>query len=129
MNEASISTHRTNDGGVVVGVRGELDVASAGNLRKAILNAVTTWRPPHMVVDLLYVTLLDSAGIGALVAGYHAMRAVGGTFTVSNPNALVQQQLRVTGLTDVLSGVPAPNTGPAPSASRYADPGATPGGW
>lgn len=91
-------------------------MASADRLRAAILKAVTAWRPPHMVVDLLYVTLLDSAGIGALVAGYNAMRAVGGRFTVANPNALVHQQLRVTGLVDVL------RAGPPPSSRPYADP-------
>ncbi len=98
---------------MVVGVRGELDMASAEHLRSALLEAVNAYRPPKLVVDLQYVTLVDSAGIGALVAGYHAIRAVGGVFIVSQPNALVHHQLRITGLADVL------NAGPPPASQSY----------
>jgi anti-anti-sigma factor len=113
--ETSISTHRTSDGGVIVGIRGELDIGSAERLRSVILHAVNASHPPWLVVDLLYTTLLDSAGIGALIAGYNAMRAIGGRFTVSSPNPLVYQQLRVTGLVDVLGA------GPQPPSQRYND--------
>jgi anti-sigma B factor antagonist len=109
VNAASISTRRTDDGSVIVGVRGELDMASADNLRAVLQSAASTYRPPKLIVDLQYVTLVDSAGIGALVAGYHAIRAVGGTFVVTNPNALVHHQLRITGLVEVLgAGPPTP---------------------
>ncbi len=100
---------------MVIGLRGELDIASAEGLRQALLHAVNTFRPPRLVVDLQYVTLVDSAGIGALVAGYHAIRAVGGRFALSQPSALVHHQLRITGLVDVL------NAGPPPAPQPYSD--------
>jgi anti-anti-sigma factor len=118
--EASITTHRRTDGGVVLVVRGELDMASAESLRVALSNAAASWRPPIIIVDLLYVTLIDSSGIGALVAGYKAALAIGARFKVANANSLVHQQLRVTGLVDVL------DAGPAPSAHPYAGDGDRP---
>jgi anti-anti-sigma factor len=118
--EASITTQRRSDGGVVVVVRGELDMASADSLRAVLVDAAATWRPPIIIVELLYVTLVDSSGIGALVAGYNAATRVGVGFKVSNANALVHQQLRVTGLIEVLGA------GPAPTAQPYADDGDRP---
>jgi anti-sigma B factor antagonist len=119
VSDTSINTRRTDDGSVVIGVRGELDVASAEHLRAALIGAVNTFRPPKLVVDLQYVTLVDSAGIGVLVAGYHAIRAVGGVFEVSQPSALVHHQLRITGLADVLRAGPAP---PSQSYSSWSHP-------
>jgi anti-anti-sigma factor len=122
VSDTSINTRRTDDGSVVIGVRGELDIASAENLRATMLSAVSTFRPPRLVVDLQYVTLVDSAGIGALVAGYHAIRAVGGVFEVSQPNALVHHQLRITGLADILRAGPAPPSQPYSNWSRWQQP-------
>jgi anti-sigma B factor antagonist len=119
--EASISTRRLSDGGVVVEVRGELDMASAGGLREAVGAAVNAWHPPYLTVDLLYVTLLDSAGISALVAGHQTARAVGCRLRVRNPNPLTYHQLRVTGLDEVLDAGP-----PPPPQDRYADPNPRP---
>jgi anti-anti-sigma factor len=115
--EASISTRRLSDGGVVVEARGELDLASADALRETLIGAVGAWHPPYLIVDLLFVTLLDSAAISALVAGYQAARAVGCRLRVRNPNPLTYHQLRVTGLDEVLDAGP-----PPPPHGRYADP-------
>jgi anti-anti-sigma factor len=93
---------------VLIAIRGELDIVSADALRSALANAASEWRPPIVIVDLLYVTLIDSSGIGALVAGYKAVRAVGGNLVVRNANGLVHNQLRVTGLVDMLGAGPPP---------------------
>jgi anti-anti-sigma factor len=69
-----------------------------------------------MIVDLTYVTFMDSMGVGALVAGHNAARETGTVFRLRNPSEFVHRQLRVTGLAE-LFGLPAgePATGqPSP---------------
>jgi anti-anti-sigma factor len=117
MTDASINVHRRADGAVVTEVRGEIDVQRAAALRAALVDAATSWRPPYLIVDLLYVTLIDSTGIGALVAGHHAIAGVGGSFAVRNASDFIHHQLRVTGLADVLNAGRGSNPYAEPSAS------------
>jgi anti-anti-sigma factor len=59
-------SERVSDGAWQVTVTGEVDLATAPNLRDALLAI-----PPdvdRIVVDLSEVTFIDSTGIGALVA-------------------------------------------------------------
>src|SRR5262245_47790436 len=60
---------------------GELDIDCADQVRAAISNALTGTQDA-LVVDLAAVTLLDSAGIAALVDGRHRAEAVGCGFQV-----------------------------------------------
>jgi anti-sigma B factor antagonist len=77
-----INTHRSTDGSVVVEIGGDIDVASADRLCRILVDAATRLRPTRVVVDLLYLTFIDSTGIGALVAGRDAARSVGCGFTL-----------------------------------------------
>lgn len=49
------------------------------------------------MVDLLYVTFIDSTGLGALVAGYRVARGVGVPFTIRQPSPFLETQLREVG--------------------------------
>ncbi len=93
---------RLSDGQVVVEIRGEVDVAHAERLRQVLLQA-SAERPTVLVVDLLYVTFIDSTGIGALAAGYNDARHLGVRFVVSRPSPFIETQLRQTGLHDLLT--------------------------
>jgi anti-anti-sigma factor len=95
-----MNTRRLADGTVAIEIRGEIDVASADQLRSTLIHTATNVRPVRIVVDMLHVTFVDSSGIGALAAGRNAARSVGVGFTVSNPAAFVRQQLRMMGLTE-----------------------------
>ena len=101
MGEAVMTTRRQADGAIVVDVRGTLDAATVDALRAALLGTLHTDRPRWMVVDLTFVTFMDSMGIGALVAGYNAAREIGAQFVLRNPSEFVHRQLRVTGLTEM----------------------------
>lgn len=101
MGEAVMTTRRQADGVIVVDVRGTLDAATVDALRDALLNTLAAQRPAGMVVDLTYVTFMDSMGIGTLVAGHNAAREVGTTFVLRNPSEFVHRQLRVTGLAEM----------------------------
>ena len=98
MGEAAMTTRRQADGAIVVEVRGSLDAATVAGMRSSLLGTLQRGRPRQMIVDLTYVTFMDSMGIGALVAGYEAARDIGCRFTVRNPSDFVGRQLRVTGL-------------------------------
>jgi anti-anti-sigma factor len=98
MGEAVMTTRRQSDGVLVVDVRGTLDAATVDALREALLSTLQAQRPTTMIVDLTFVTFMDSMGIGALVTGYNAAREVGSRFVLRNPSEFVHRQLRVTGL-------------------------------
>ncbi|MEV6305246.1 STAS domain-containing protein [Actinoplanes sp. NPDC051861] len=102
MGEAAMTTRRQADGAIVVEVRGSLDAATVAGVRSSLLGALQRGRPRQMIVDLTFVTFMDSMGIGALIAGHEAARNIGCRFTVRNPSDFVDRQLRVTGLSDLL---------------------------
>lgn len=106
MGEAVTTTRRQADGAIIVDVRGTLDAATVDALSTALLATLQQQRPPVLVVDLTFVTFMDSVGIGALVHGYHAAREVGTRFVLRNPSEFVHRQLRVVGLADMF-GLPA----------------------
>ena len=110
MGEAVLTTRRQADGAIVIDVRGTLDAATVDALRETLLRALQTERPISMIVDLTYVTFMDSLGVGALVTGYNTARAMGTTFVLRNPSDFVHRQLRVTGLAEMF-GLPGSATG------------------
>jgi anti-sigma B factor antagonist len=105
MGEAVMTTRRQADGAIIVDVRGTLDAATVDAVRTALQATLQQERPPVLVVDLTFVTFMDSLGIGALVTGYNAAREVGTRFVLRNPSEFVHRQLRVTGLADMF-GLP-----------------------
>ena len=107
MGDAVMTTRRQADGAIVVDVRGTLDAATVEALRDALLSTLHGERPVSMIVDLTFVTFMDSMGIGALVAGYNAAREVGARFVLRNPSEFVHRQLRVTGLAEMFGLSPA----------------------
>jgi anti-sigma B factor antagonist len=54
-----------------------------------------------IVLDLAYVSYIDSAGLGTLVAAFHSARAQGGTLKLANLGQNFNELLQVTKLTTV----------------------------
>ena len=83
----------------VVGVTGELDVATAPALRDAVLGLLNRG-VDSFVLDLRGVTFIDSTGVGSLLRIHHRQGLLGGTvhFVVDQPSVLrvldVMQLLR-----------------------------------
>ena len=111
MSEAEMTTRRQADGAIVVDVRGMLDAATVDALRTALVSTLHSQRPVMMVVDLTFVTFMDSMGVGALVSGYNAARETGTRFVLRNPSEFVHRQLRITGLAEMF-GLPSASPGP-----------------
>ncbi|GIF03758.1 STAS domain-containing protein [Actinoplanes siamensis] len=102
MGGAVVTTRRQVDGAMVVDVRGSLDAATVESLRATLLETLHRDRPTVVIVDLTYVTFMDSVGLRALVAGQRAAQEIGSRFQLRNPSEFVHRQLRVTGLTELL---------------------------
>jgi anti-sigma B factor antagonist len=79
---------------VVVGVHGELDVATAPDLRQVLLDAATG-APVDLVVDLAGVPFVDATGLGALLSAAEAVRAGGGDLRVASPSRMLRVMLRL----------------------------------
>lgn len=73
----------------VVGVTGEIDVASAPALRDTLL-ALLNRGADSLVVDLRGVTFIDSTGIGSLLRVHHRQGLLGGAvhFVADQPAVL-----------------------------------------
>jgi anti-anti-sigma factor len=80
VEDFSVEVERSGDRLVVV-VRGELDIATAPDLEKALLDAATGEALP-VFVDMTATSFLDSTGLKVLV---HAARQLDGRFTLVCP--------------------------------------------
>jgi anti-sigma B factor antagonist len=65
----------------VLRIEGELDALSVVELRP-IITQMSEERPSEMVVDLSRLRLIDSSGVGAIVALFKVVRAYGGKLVV-----------------------------------------------
>ncbi len=91
-------TVRSKDGTVVISPHGEIDADNAHEIREAVSGLLATSTPRAIKVDMVGVSFIDSVGIGALVACYHAAAASKVRLLVTNPTAYVHRVLYVSGL-------------------------------
>ena len=81
-----ITTRQLADGTVEITPSGEIDLDNAHVMRDAVNDVLTTSTPGSIVLDLRRVMLIDSIGIGILVACFHAAAASGVRLAVSHPS-------------------------------------------
>ena len=62
-------------------IEGELDAVSVVDLRP-VISRISNERPAQVHVDLSRLRLIDSSGVGAIVALFKAVRAYGGNLGV-----------------------------------------------
>jgi anti-sigma B factor antagonist len=96
--QISVQTSGANETTLVIS--GELDVATATDLRSAGEQALADGSPT-LIVDLEAVTFLDSSGLGALIALRNASLAAERSFSLRRPSPRVNKVLELSGLTDV----------------------------
>jgi anti-sigma B factor antagonist len=90
------------DGTARLILRGELDVATQGELREALLAEQRSGTAVVVVLDQL--DYLDSAGIGELVVGRERARRGGRRFAVTPGTGNVRRVLWISGVLDQLCG-------------------------
>jgi anti-sigma B factor antagonist len=84
-----------NGHGPVLHVKGEVDMATAPELRQWLDELDGT-----VVADLSEVGFLDSTGITAFIIAHKRLRADGGVLTLRNPSSAVAKTLEIVGLHD-----------------------------
>jgi anti-sigma B factor antagonist len=99
--DAARAARTDRDGIPVVAPLGDLDLASAREVRQVLEQAIEQSR--NAVVDLSRTTFLDSSGVGALVMAGNLARDLGGWLRLAGPR---DEVLRVLDLTQVSSVLP-----------------------
>ncbi|MFD9302952.1 STAS domain-containing protein [Streptomyces sp. NPDC060048] len=93
-------TVRSTPNGPVLGVSGELDYATAAELRD--LTATLGLEPgQRLVLDLARLEFCDSSGISALIAARNHAIAAGAHITLAAVPAHTLRVLRIVGLAEV----------------------------
>ena len=77
-----ISAERRDGGVTVVRPEGRLDLLSAAELKRLLVEEVGAGQN-RLVVDLMGVTFIDSSGLGALIGGLKAARTAGGNLRLA----------------------------------------------
>ncbi len=106
------ATVRTEAGGPVVRVVGEIDFDSAPLLHAVLREALATSpAAPYVVVDLARVGFCDSAGLDVLIRARREALAQGRVVRLRAPSEAVAQVLRLTGVGEIFPVDPAPAPG------------------
>jgi anti-sigma B factor antagonist len=98
VTEPRVTTRRASDEVVSVELSGAINVATASELRHALVDAIIRQRPSVVRVDLRDTTYLDPTAIGALLAAAEAADDLRVDLAVCNPSPALAQQLDTTGL-------------------------------
>lgn len=88
------------DGSAVLAVCGEIDMATAPQLRHAVQEAQAHGVP--IVLDMAQVTFMDSSGLHVLLDEHLASGETPAHVQVRNPSKFVQQILHVAGAIHLL---------------------------
>lgn len=91
---------------VVLRLHGELDMATAEQLRTALVTAIAK-DAPVIVLDVAGLSFMDSTGLSVIVAGWRQAEKAGRCLWLRNPSRLVGKVLRVTGFEMMLAAPPA----------------------
>ncbi len=67
-------------------VPGQDLVASMANEFRTELNSLVLESPKEIEIDMVGVEMVDSVGIGVIIAAHNSMNKIGGKITVSNLN-------------------------------------------
>ncbi|MGH9153335.1 MAG: STAS domain-containing protein [Acidimicrobiales bacterium] len=94
-----------NDGCTLVTVIDSIDVATASMLRERLLDLYEQGKR-DVVIDLTGVDLIDSSGLGVLVAALKRYRDADGNVRLRSPGRQVRKVLETTGLSRVFDIVP-----------------------
>jgi len=86
----------------VIAVSGEIDVATAPQLREC-LHRVIAQGESTIVLDLLGVTFLDSTALGVLVGALKRCRELGGDLHIVVADPRIMKIFEITGLTNVFT--------------------------
>jgi anti-anti-sigma factor len=91
------------DGGAEVIVRGEIDIATAGQLRTVLIRSSAISR--HLIIDMSRVEFMDAAGLHVLEEMLDRVRSTG-SIELVGASKQVDRLLTISGLADQLQTRP-----------------------
>jgi anti-sigma B factor antagonist len=94
LNERAVEQH------IIIEVRGEVDVHSASELRDRLIDVLDAGHP-SVVVDLSWLSFIDSTGLGALVAARNHAQSTGASLRLVCKTERLLKVFRITGLHEV----------------------------
>jgi anti-sigma B factor antagonist len=103
----SVEVHNGNDA-VVIGVSGELDLASSPALESELERGAAA-KAALVIVDLRQLEFMDSTGLSVLVRAHQRATENGQRFGVVKGAQQVQRLLSLTGVADRLTLVDTPD--------------------
>ncbi|MEU7691013.1 STAS domain-containing protein [Microbispora hainanensis] len=92
-----------SEAGVRVAVHGDLDLSGVPELRARLRQALATYGPGHVEIDLAGVGFLDCAGARSLLWADAHVRERGGRVTFVRPAPPVSRLLRLLGFDSALT--------------------------
>lgn len=96
-----LATSTLDDGIRLIAVRGEIDLFTAHDVRRAGTEAIDEGAQ-RVIVDLTDVTFLDSTGLGVLIGLAKRLRPGGGGIAVVNVDDTIATTFSITGLDDMI---------------------------
>jgi anti-anti-sigma factor len=85
-------------GWTLIRLRGELDVATAPDLRERLLETLNRLTPAGLILDLSSLEFIDSSGTAVLVHTERRAKLLGCTLVLVAPQAPVARVLQICGL-------------------------------
>lgn len=95
--ELRVSSARIGARAHVVAVTGELDLYSAEQVQRSLAEVIED-DARAVVVDLMGVSFMDSAGLSVLISAANALRSSGGRLVVAADDRRILRVLEITGL-------------------------------
>jgi anti-sigma B factor antagonist len=94
-------TNEETDGVAVLALDGRIVLGEETNkLRESVKNLISQGKK-NVVIDMQNVTMIDSSGLGALVAAYSSAKSGGASLRLCNLGAHFNQLLQITKLLTV----------------------------
>jgi anti-anti-sigma factor len=118
----SIQTRRQGARETVITLHGEVDYATALDLRAAISATLSAGDVDKIIVDLFGVTFLDSTGVGTLVVAARICDDLMVEFRVYEPNPFIAKLFAVAGVAEMLGLPAAPDVLPRTLRTRAHSP-------
>ena len=87
-----------HENGLVLGVAGEVDMATADRFEEAITLALVTSQSGRVVLDLHALSFIDSSGLAVLIRAYKAARDQRTALVIASATPRVAQTLSLIGL-------------------------------
>lgn len=81
------------NGLVIVSPGRDVVASMAPDFKTELQNLLKTEKPEKMIIDLSGVEMVDSVGIGVIIAAYNSLREIGGVLEIANASADIHKAL------------------------------------